>query len=100
MQGMFQFVSEDKVQFRELFALRKSDAGVWELRLKHFDSAMTGWEDKEEMITFQLLEVTPNQAFFDGLTMKLEPSGILMVYVRTKDSQGQLEELEFKYKKS
>lgn len=98
MQGMFQFVKEDELQFRELFALRKSgEDGNWKLVLKHFDATLTSWEDKDKPVAFQLLEVQPNRVVFDGLTMELADDGKLHVYVSSKSREGEASELKFEY---
>lgn len=99
MQGMFQFVKEDAVQFRELFTLRKGSDQVWQLRLKHFGATLEGWEEKAEVVEFDLLELAAGRAVFDGLTMELVEPGKLMVYVASKNRDGTSEELEFAYTK-
>jgi hypothetical protein len=93
MQGMFQLVRDEKVTFRELFALRKSDTGEWELRLKHFNADLKGWEENDQPAIFRLLQARRNQLIFEGLTMELSATGQLIVYV----ASGEGKELRFEY---
>jgi len=97
MQGMFQFVSEDQVQFRELFALRRSDA-TWLLTLKHFDAAMTAWEEKTETVDFPLIAVGDNIAWFKGLTMQRVDGETLLVHVAMQQADQPPQELTFTYR--
>ena len=40
------------------------------LRLKHFNADLTGWEEKDDMVTFRLLGLEPCAAYFHGLTLR------------------------------
>ena len=64
------------------------------LRVKHFNSDMTGWEDKTEMVTFRYDSTSANQIFFGGVRF-LKPSKdslLISVSFKTKDG-GTKEEL-------
>ncbi|XZE53429.1 DUF6265 family protein [Planctomycetaceae bacterium SH139] len=98
MQGMFQFVNQDQVQFRELFALRRTDS-KWLLTLKHFDAAMTGWEEKAETVDFPLIAVGKNTAWFKGLTMRRVDAETLIVHVAMKQADQSAKELTFEYRR-
>ena len=96
MQGMFQFVSGDKVQFRELFALRQEE-GSWILRLKHFSADLSGWEKTTETVDFRLLQLSENKAIFDGLTMHRVGKETMLVHVAMKSGTSPAKEAEFRY---
>ena len=97
MQGMFQFVKEGKVVFRELFALRPNAEGIWTMHLKHFNADMTGWEGKDEIVTFQLLALEKDRAIFDGVTMHRKDQRSLSIYVAQRDNNGDFNELVFDF---
>ena len=49
MMGMFRLVQGDEVGFYELLTLLEED-GSLVFRLKHFNSDLTGWEEKNENV--------------------------------------------------
>ena len=92
--GMFRTVADGEVIFYEMFALTEHE-GSLVLRLKHFNPDMTGWEDKEEMVTFRLAHVEPGLIQFNSLTYRLETEDRVRIHVAVRQSDGELEELEF-----
>ncbi len=100
MQGMFQFINQEQVAFRELFALRPEADGAFILRLKHFDAAMQGWEAKEETVSFRLLALDDRRAIFEGLTIQRRDDQTLVVYVAQQAAGDELRELTFEYQLS
>lgn len=40
------------------------------LKLKHFDADLTGWEEKDDMLTFRLVAIEPCAAYFNALTLR------------------------------
>lgn len=46
------------------------EGGTLVLRLKHFNADLTGWEDKDGMLTFRLLAIEPCAAYFHALTLR------------------------------
>jgi len=66
------FVQEDGesgIRFSEHIYLMEED-GTLVMRLKHFNADLTGWEDKEGMVTFRLAALEPCAAYFAGLTLR------------------------------
>lgn len=98
MMGMFRLLQNGKVSFYELFIISK-DEGTLFLRLKHFDSRLNGWEEKDEAVVFRLVKIETDSVWFDGLTMKKTGDDQLMVYVRSDNRDGSISELEFPYKR-
>ena len=94
MPGVFRTVADGEVIFYEIFALTEHE-GSLVLRLKHFNPDMTGWEDKEEMVTFRLAHVEPGLIQFNSLTYRLETDDRLWIHVAVRQGDGTLEELEF-----
>ncbi|MFW5698132.1 MAG: DUF6265 family protein [Fimbriimonadaceae bacterium] len=63
MMGMFRWLNGDSIQFYEFMTLAQTDTGV-ELRIKHFNDDLSGWEEKDAYVSFTLTSVAPNQAAF------------------------------------
>lgn len=71
MLGLFRQHKDGKPLFYEFMQLAQVGDTV-EMRIKHFDADLTGWEEKDEFLTFPLIEVKPNEARFSGLTLRRE----------------------------
>lgn len=70
MVGTFvQETSEGAIMFTEHMYLME-EAGTLVLRLKHFNADLTGWEEKDDMLTFRLVAVEPCAAYFRALTLR------------------------------
>jgi len=70
MVGIFIQQGEDgEVRFTEHLHLIEEE-GSLVLRLKHFNADLTGWEEKDDMVTFRLAEIEPCAAYFHGLTLR------------------------------
>lgn len=95
--GHFVQTNAEGVHFSELVSIAEKD-GSLELRLKHFNSDLTGWEDKDEIVRFPLVAVAPNAWYFDGLTIRKDgPDGLVgAVVAGPADSQR---ELVFRYRR-
>lgn len=79
MTGMFQLLDPDGAQrFSEIFVLDRFDTGV-ELRLKHFNPDMTGWETQEDYLDWTLVEAGERSLVFNGLEMSLDEADRLIV---------------------
>ena len=64
MTGTFKLSVNDEVKFYELMVLSIIDSGPT-LRLKHFNADMTGWEEKDKVITFAFKYLVWAYANFD-----------------------------------
>ena len=70
MVGTFvQTTAEGGIQFTEHLYLMEED-GTLVLRLKHFNADLTGWEEKDGMLTFRLVAMEPCAAYFHALTLR------------------------------
>ncbi|MFH1314173.1 MAG: DUF6265 family protein [Candidatus Eisenbacteria bacterium] len=63
MMGMFRSVSKGKVRFYEFMTITKGSERTG-LTIKHFDSALVGWEEKDGAARFVLTEATGKRAVF------------------------------------
>ena len=63
MMGCFRWVKEGKVWLYEFCQLAQREGGIV-LRIRHFGEGFVAWEDKETPKTFDLVQVTAEQAIF------------------------------------
>lgn len=69
MVGYFRLVTNAKPALYEIMTLLEVDGSV-EMRLKHVNPDMTGWEEKNDFLTFRLVRHDATGAYFDGLTFR------------------------------
>ena len=69
MLGYFQLTKDGKPVFYEIMTLLEHN-GTVEMRLKHLNPDMTGWEEKAAYQTFTLEKLDASGAYFDGLLLK------------------------------
>lgn len=70
MVGTFvQQTGEGDIMFTEHMYLMEEE-GTLVLRLKHFNSDLTGWEEKDDMLTFRLVAMEKCAAYFRALTLR------------------------------
>ncbi|MEM7559887.1 MAG: DUF6265 family protein [Planctomycetota bacterium] len=98
MMGMFKLVREGKVSFYELLTIvPKEDSLV--LRLKHFDGALKGWEEKDESQEFPFVSADRKEIRFKGLVFKRISRNEMQIVVQTK-SGDETQELVFNCKRA
>jgi len=68
------------------------------LRLKHFNSDLTGWEEKDETVDFPLVAFNKDQAWFDGLTYQRRGPDEIQVYLAMHTKDG-VREVPFAWKR-
>ena len=72
MVGTFvQETTEGVIMFTEHLYLMEEE-GTLVLRLKHFNADLTGWEEKDDMLTFRLVAMEECAAYFRALTLRCE----------------------------
>ncbi|MHA6332478.1 DUF6265 family protein [Qipengyuania sp. CAU 1752] len=97
------FVQADEagaIRFTEHLYLSEEN-GTLVLRLKHFNADLTGWEEKDDMLTFRLVAVEPCAAYFNALTLRCAdpeiPGTGIVAAVRMKSSKPEPQELVFRF---
>lgn len=98
MMGMFKLVSNDSVKFYELMIIVEESNSLI-LKLKHFSSKLSGWEEKDKFISFPLVKINQNEAYFDGITFKKQNDNTLLIFLAMKTKNGDTNEIEIVYKK-
>jgi hypothetical protein len=84
MMGMFRLVQKDKVVFYEFLTLVEHD-GSLQLKLKHFNADLTGWEEKADMVRFRLLKVDGDAVYFEGLTFRRVGADRLQIFLALRN---------------
>ncbi|WP_232725596.1 DUF6265 family protein [Qipengyuania seohaensis] len=100
MIGSFvQETDEGAIRFTEHLYLMEEE-GTLVLRLKHFNADLTGWEEKDGMLTFRLIAVEDCAAYFHGLTLRCDGEQGLLAAVRMKSAGEKLSELVFRFRRA
>lgn len=86
MMGSFKLVQDGQVKFYEIITISEIDKTLI-MRLKHFNSELKGWEEKEETVDFKLVKLAPERVFFDGLTFERVSDNEMNVYVRFESGE-------------
>jgi hypothetical protein len=94
MMGMYRLVVGGKPSFYEFLHLAEEN-GSLVMKLKHFDADLTAWEEKERFVTFRLVKIGANEAYFSGLTMRRSVDR-LQIFLAIRDKDGKVREEEFR----
>ena len=94
MMGMYRLVISGKPSFYEFIHLAEEN-GSLVMKLKHFNADLTAWEEKERFVTFRLVKLGPDAAYFDGLTMRRSVNE-LQIFLALRDKEGKVREEEFR----
>lgn len=86
MMGMFKLISEGEISFYELLTISEKENSLI-MRIKHFNDDLKGWEEKDEVVEFPLVEIKKNAVYFDGLTFKKKSDKQMNVYVNIEGEE-------------
>jgi hypothetical protein len=99
MVGYFRLVKEGKPVFYEIMTLVESEGSV-EMRLKHVNPDMTGWEEKKDFVTFKLVKHDDTGAYFSGLTFRRISADVMEGYLALRNrTDGTVREEKFVYRR-
>lgn len=99
MVGYFRLVKDDKPVFYEIMTLIETDGSV-EMRLKHVNPDMTGWEEKKDFVTFKLVKHDDTGAWFNGLTFRRISPDLMESYLALRNrTTGAVSEEKFIYRR-
>lgn len=101
MVGTFvQLAESGSIGFTEHLYLME-EQGSLVLRLKHFNADLTGWEERDDMLSFRLIAVEACAAYFQALTLRCadrdNPGSGLVAAVRMKGDDPVPRELIFRF---
>lgn len=98
MIGTFRMTKTSKYKFFAFSTIMEVSNSL-EMRVKHFNYEFRGWEEKDKYITFPLVKIDKNRAYFDGVTMEKIGENRLNVYMSIKFKDGTVKEEKYVYKK-
>jgi hypothetical protein len=98
MVGMYRGLKADgSPSFYELLTIRET-AGSIEVRLKHFNPDMTGWEEKAEVVTMPFVGKRDGVVHFDGMAFQVTGSDTISCYLAIENKKdGSVREATFTY---
>lgn len=78
MMGMYRHINKDgELVFYEFLLL--DETGI---RLKHFNPDLTGWEEKDDMTTFEMISYTADKIELKGLTFERKSDSEMVITLR------------------
>jgi hypothetical protein len=100
MVGYFRLTKGDKPVFYEIMTLLEVEGSV-EMRLKHVNPDMTGWEEKNDFVTFKLVKHDASGAYFSGLTFKRVGPDAIEGYLALRNrADGTVREEKFTFRRA
>jgi hypothetical protein len=97
MVGMYRGLKDDAPTFNELLVLRE-EAGSLVIRLKHFNPDMTGWEEKDQVVTMPYVGTRDGVVHFDGMAFRVTGPDTLTCYLAIENKKdGSVREATFNY---
>lgn len=99
MVGYFRLAKGGKPAFYEIMTLLEAEGSV-EMRLKHVNPDMTGWEEKNAYVTFRLVKHDATGAYFNGLTFRRVNDDQIDGYLALRNrTDGTVREEQFVYRR-
>jgi Domain of unknown function (DUF6265) len=102
MIGMFRYMENGKVKFYEFMVIEATPSGPV-LRVRHFDTGLEAWEDKNAALSYPLQSFAGNRVVFastDGSTRityhKTGPDALVMELERTAGGRTGKQEFSFR----
>lgn len=92
MVGTFKLMHEGAPSMYEI-ELIVEEAGSLVFKVKHFNADFSAWEEKEEFVSFPLVKIDEDSAYFDGLTIRRKSADELQLFLAVKTTDGVKEEV-------
>ena len=84
MTGVYRHLNADgSVNFYEILVLDESG-----LRLKHFNEVLHSWEEKEEMVRFEMISYNENTIELKGLKFQYFEPDSMEIHLNMKTKEG------------
>ena len=98
MVGMYRGLKADGApSFYELLTIRET-AGSIEVRLKHFNPDMTGWEEKAQFVSMPFVGKRDGVVHFDGMAFQVTGPDAITCYLAIENKKdGSVREATFTY---
>ena len=98
MVGYFRLIKDGKPVFYEILTILEVEGSV-EMRLKHVNPDMTGWEEKAGFVTFKLVKHDAGGAYFSGLTFRRTGPDTMDGFLALRGRDGVVREEKFTYRR-
>ncbi len=95
MVGTFKLFNDDKVIFYEIMILSVDSTGP-HVTLKHFNPDLTGWEEKNDVVTFPFKNYSDNFLELEGISYHRFAVDSLLITVGTHMKDGTITEEKIK----
>ncbi|GJM13957.1 MAG: hypothetical protein DHS20C12_23600 [Pseudohongiella sp.] len=99
MFGIFKQSQDGDLVFTEFMEIVQT-GDDFVLRLKHFNPDFTGWEEKDDNVSFNFTSVSESKAVFGGLSYELVDKNSLQVKLNMRDDDGNSFTETFDFKRS
>lgn len=90
MMGMFKVIQGGAPSFYELQLIVEREGSLAWL-VKHFSDDFVGWEERSGHVTFPLVRLTDDTAYFSGLTVRRVNADELTMYLVMERESGPVE---------
>ncbi|MEM9599896.1 MAG: DUF6265 family protein [Pseudomonadota bacterium] len=94
--GLFLMRQDGAPTFSEILTIDDFGEGV-EMRLKHVNPDMTGWEEKDDFVRFRLTGVEADQLIFKGLTLRFTGDDQLDIELMMTFGEGEPRAVPFSF---
>lgn len=95
MMGVYRHHKGDgSLNFYEFLILDKTG-----LRLKHFTPDLVGWETKEDYVTFEMVDFSPDKIELKGLVFERKSDNEMEIRLRLRMGDGEVKTEIFKMKR-
>jgi len=91
MVGMVKFLEDGKPNFYELMLITEENDSLV-LKVKHFSSDFSAWEEKPDYVSFPLVKIEPDAIHFSGLSYYRQKNGSIIAYLAMKRGDEYKEE--------
>jgi len=91
MLGAFKLVHGESPSIYEIELMKETENGL-EWQVKHFGPDFHAWEEKDEFVSFPLVKMTDDSAYFDGLTISRDGDDKLDIYLVVRRGDEMREE--------
>ncbi|MDT0605913.1 DUF6265 family protein [Croceitalea rosinachiae] len=96
---VFRHMTDGKVNFYEVGHIRELENSL-SFELKHFDTNLHGWEEKDEVQQFKFIKAKDNRVYFDGFTFESVNENEINIYGLISNEDGTTNEVVFNYKRA
>lgn len=94
--GMFLMRRDGQPAFAEIITIDDFGDGP-EMRLKHVHADMTGWEEKDEYVSFRFLSAGPERLTFKGVVLRFDGADIMNTELKMEMKDGEVRTMPFNF---